>query len=224
MLEFLKYNHFFLFYVLAMVYSLVKYRYYFDSVLKYFPIIIGYTLLSEILGLLIRDNENFQLIYAEGYSYYNQMIFNIFDIVFFLYFLYVFWNSISKNSIKKIIKYGSLVFITVSVVNTFLQDIMLTPQILTVIVGSILIVACSIVYLFQVIKINGHSYRSDLLFWISVGLVVFYTFYPILLSIGVWNEAYYENYKIYSLLQILISAMYLCFIIGFIVTKRKFVV
>ena len=76
--EFLKENYFLALYAIALILSIIRYKGYFDSLLKYLPMIIAYTLISEILGLVIREYDDIQIVYLEGYSFYNILIFNIF--------------------------------------------------------------------------------------------------------------------------------------------------
>lgn len=124
--DFLLGNYFMALYAVALVLSILRYRRYFDSLLKYLPILIGYTLLSETLGYFIRVNDDLQIVYLEGYSFYNQFIFNIFDIIFFLYFYYVYWNAIQNIRFKKLIKYGAALFIISSLVNPFFKTLCLS--------------------------------------------------------------------------------------------------
>ncbi len=66
-LGFLKNYGFILLYGVALLISIMRYRNFFDSILRYFPIIIGYTFLTEILGGYIRANENFRIIFNLSY-------------------------------------------------------------------------------------------------------------------------------------------------------------
>lgn len=87
---FIEENYFMLFYALTLFVSLATYRKYYDTALKYFPIIIAYTLLNEILGFLIREYDDIQIIYSVNEYYQNALIFNVFDLVFYLYFYYIY--------------------------------------------------------------------------------------------------------------------------------------
>ena len=223
MLDFLKIHYFDILYGIALVYSIIKYRYYFDSILKYFPILIGYTLLSELLGFIIRHSDNFQLVYKQGYSYYNQLIYNIFDVVFFLYFFYVFWQAVKNSKVKKFIKLGIVLFILVSIINPFTQDIVILPQMYAIITGSIVLIFCVLNYLYERREIKNEKQKANLLFWISIGLLTFYLFYPIVISIGILDYELYQQFRLGQINRILIAAMYSCFIIGFAKTKRRVV-
>ena len=218
-LGFLKNYYFIVIYGVALLFSIVRYKLYFDSILKYFPILIGYTLISEILGGLIAENDHFQIVYLDGYSSYNSLILNFFEIIFFLYFFYVFWNVISVIRFKKIIKYGAVLFIISSLVNPFFQDPMLFPQMIASSIGSLVLVASSIFYFIELRSKTNIPYHRNLLFWISLGLVLFYTFYPFILLIG-FDYDLYQKLHIRIIHHVLIALMYLCFILGFILMRR----
>ena len=64
-LEFLRDNLSLILYGVALALSVFRYGKYFDSILKYFPILIGYTLLTEILGMLIKRKEEFVIIFSQ---------------------------------------------------------------------------------------------------------------------------------------------------------------
>ena len=217
---FLKENYFLVFYALAFVLSLLRYRRYYDSLLKYFPIIIAYTLISEVLGYFIRVNDNLQLVYLEGYSFYNQLIFNIFDIVFFLYFFYVFRNALANLRFKNWIKYGAVLFIISSIINPFFQDFLIYPQMIASTVGSVVLIFSILLYLFGKKSLAKVSNHQNLLFWISLGLLLFYSFYPFILLIGYFDYELYKKLHIRIIQHVLIALMYSCFILGFILMRR----
>jgi hypothetical protein len=218
--EFIKENYFLVFYAVALVLSIIRYSRYFDSLLRYFPIIIAYTLISEILGFLIKEYEDIQIVYLEGYSFYNLLIFNIFDIVFFLYFFYVYRNVAIEIKFKNWIKYGAILFIICSVLNPFFQDFILYPQLIGSTVGSVILIISIILYFLDKKTIIYVPIYRNLLFWISMGLLIFYTFYPFILLIGYFHYELYLNLRIRQVHHILIAIMYLSFIFGFIFMRR----
>ncbi len=212
-MELLKSDFYLAFYALAMILSFLKYRWYYDTLLKFLPIIIGYTLLSEVLGVLIRDYEGFQLVYMEGYNHYNQIVFNIYYFIFFLYFYYVFWKTLDAD---KIIKYGTLSYIFFSLVNCFFQNPAILPLWQSHIIGCLVLVYCSIQYLQK-----SWSGRRNLLFWISLGLLAFYLLYPVILLTGFLDYEIYQKMKFRKVQHVLIAIMYSCFCYGFFMTKRR---
>ncbi len=218
--DFLVGNYFMLFYALAFIFSMVRYSKYYHTVLKYLPILIGYTLITEVLGFLIRDYDTIQIVYIDEYSYYNHLIFNLFDVIFFLYFFYVYRNTISSPKFKNWIKYGAILFIMCSIINPFFQDFLLYPQLLASTIGSIVLIFSILLYFLDKKAIVNVPNRQNLLFWISWGLLFFYTFYPFILLLGYFDDELYKQFHVRMVQHILIAVMYSCFILGFILMRR----
>lgn len=219
-MELLKSDYYLLFYACALLFSLMNYKKYFDTVLKFLPIIIVYTFLSEILGVLIRDYKDFELIFKEGYSSYNQVIFNIYYLVFFLYFYFVYFRTIKNSSFKKNLHFGSLVFIAAMVINSFFQNALVMPLIYGHSIGSVVLIYCIINYFLELKSKTRKLLSQNLLFWVSLGLLIFYFVYPFVLFIGFFDYELYQKLNLRRVHHISISLMYSCFIIGFIKMKR----
>lgn len=69
-------------YLITWVISIFRYRRYFDTPLKYLPMIIIYTFFTELLGVLIKYNNNFQFFSDGRYAWHNVIIYNVYQIVF----------------------------------------------------------------------------------------------------------------------------------------------
>ena len=217
--EFLLNNYFMLFYVLALILSIITYRKYFTSILKYFPIIIAYTFITETLGFIIREIDEVRLISEDRFAYYNILIFNIFDIIFFLYFFYIFRKAIRSERFKGWINYFAIIFILCSILNPFYHHPMFFPQMLASTFGSLTLVYTALFYLVE-LKRKGGLRWNNLLFWISIGLSVFYFFYPFIILIGHFAEyEVYQEYRVRAILHFLIAFMYACFILGFLLMR-----
>lgn len=222
LLKLLVENYFIPIYGVALILAIIRYRSYFNTVLKYFPIIIAYTFFNELLGLSIKYIDDFQFVSIERYSYYNLILFNIFHFIFFLFFYYVYWNSIEHRIHKKIIKLGSYVFISVNIISLLFQDPMLVYLYYAYALGAILLIVAIIFYFKKIFfeKSNPRKHYHNLLFWVSSGLFIFYLIDPAIMVIGIKNEYLYNKYNLHSLLYKLITVMYLFFITGFIISKR----
>ncbi|MFS4467174.1 hypothetical protein [Maribacter sp. 2210JD10-5] len=219
-LTFLRDNFYVFLYGLTLIFSLFSYKKYFDTVLRFLPAIITYTFLTELLGNIVWKNENFQLIYEGDRPINNSIVYNIHDIVFYGYFFYIFWLSVENKRNKKIIKYGSIIFIAISIINPFFESFFLYPQTYSIAVGSLLLIACIVFYLIELNKnFSLRLKKSHLLFWISLGLLVFYPFYPIIMYIGTYHNHLYTS-PLKEIHIFLICAMYFLFIIGFIKMRR----
>jgi hypothetical protein len=114
--------------------------------------------------------------------------------------------------------------LAIALINPFLQDFVIEPQLYTYVVGAVILIGCIILYFIEILGSTGILYiREDLLFWISVGLLLFYVGYiPIKLTryfFAIENVDVYMNLRRVHLLLILI--MYGCFITGFLWMKRR---
>lgn len=210
-------------YGIALFYAMKKYRYYYESSLKYFPLIIGYTLASEIMGYMVAEYDDIQLIYLNNHLYarYNHLLYNIFDVVFFLYFFYIFWKIIDVPKYRRIINYCVILFVATSLINPLFQNILILPQLMAITMGSVSLIAC-IAFYFKTLQSKKESklHHNNLLFWISIGLLAFYPIYPFIMFLGFHYEIYVK-YHIRLVQHTTIVLMYSCFIIGFLRLRRR---
>lgn len=211
-------NSFVVVYAITLVLALLRYRKYYETPLQYFPILLLYTLLNEILGIIVVRYDYFDLSFETTYENYNVVIYSLYNVVFFLYFYYLFWcYAESKNFKKRIFSIGIL-FCIVALSNVFIQDITTEHQILTYLFGGFTLIYMSIYYVrSKSILMN----KKDILFWICVGLVIFFSGYlPIKLIRYLKIEGI--NYmSIWRIHMLLILVMYSCFIIGFLKMREK---
>ena len=107
LIDFLRENYIWAVYALTLIISIWSYRKYFDTALRYFPIIIAYTLFNEVLGHMIRYSESFSLFTKEGWENVNDIIYNIYSPIFFGYFYFVYWQLNSSARYKQIIKWAA---------------------------------------------------------------------------------------------------------------------
>lgn len=207
-------NYYMAFYCIALFLSLKKYRHYFNSILRFLPVLIAYAILSELLGYLIVNYDSFQIVTVEKYSYANNGIFNIYDIVFFLFFYYVFFEALKIRLYKSLIICGVLLYLLTCLVNPFFEDFLIFPQIFASGVGSLLLIFCIFGYFYELKK--GTHTPNILLVWISIGLLIFNLFIPFILYLGIYNLPLYEELNLRQIHHLLIAALYTCWIIGFI--------
>ncbi len=219
-LEFLKNNYYFLLYFAVLAIALLRYRRYFDSVLKYFPILIGYTILTEALGFLIANFEEFQINYSEEYPYSNNAIYNIYDLVFFFYFYSIFYKAIKARKLKSPIKYGAIIYAIATVLNPFFENWIVFPQTYASAVGSAVLIMSILLYFID------SKYRmeknNNLLVWIGIGLLIFNLFFPLIMLTALYNAEFYREFHLRQVHHVLIVAMYGCFITGFLQLKGNF--
>lgn len=171
----IKRNPFMLLYGLSLIIAVIQYHKYYDSPLKYFPIFLLYTFINEILGGIIHLNSEFSIHFNEFYIDNNWLIFNIYNVAVHLYLFYIFSSFINDLKYKKVILYGTLIYVFASLINPFLENFMLHPQTYAYLIGGVTIIISVILYF------KNHKTESQLIFdnrdilsWMGVGLLIFY--------------------------------------------------
>ncbi|RFN60168.1 hypothetical protein DZ858_09035 [Marixanthomonas ophiurae] len=202
----------FAFYGIAALTAILFYSNYKHTVLKYFVWILIYTFINEV---------------SAKYVYYwvdkNAIMYNVFNTIYFLYFFYVFWNFIRSKTYKNWIVYSVILFSIVTLINVFIIDILEETLMYSYITGSCLIIFCIILYYIEILSDSRVLHiKEDLLFWISIGLLLFYVGYiPIKISRTFFATNMDVFLTLFNVQRTLIVIMNSCFIIGFLWTKKK---
>src|SRR5690606_38754785 len=103
-------------YAITLLIALIKYPKYYNSPLKFFPVLLMYTFLTETLGYITRNHEVYQIAIYSSFVDHNVIIYNIYNLIFFSYFLYVYRSSINTKKYKENIFYGSILFFVAALV------------------------------------------------------------------------------------------------------------
>ncbi|GMN10802.1 hypothetical protein MTsPCn9_30330 [Croceitalea sp. MTPC9] len=220
LIDFLGQNYFVLVYAITLVIAIFYYRKYFDTELKYFPLIIAYTFFNELLGYFIRYTDGFAFFPEKEYLNANDIIYNIYSLIFFGFFYHVYWKLFKTN--KRWILYGSIIILLSFIISCFYQNPFLQSLYYSIALGSLFLFVLVVFYLIgakQSLKWSLQKY--NLMFWVSIGLGIFYLFFPTIYLIGFKNYELWQKLELRNVLKILIVLMYSLFSIGFIVSKRK---
>lgn len=209
-------------YLITWVIAVIRYRRYFDTPLKFFPMIIIYTFFTELLGVLIKYNNNFQFFSDGRYAWHNVIIYNIYQIVFFIFFFEVYRKVVQSQSLKKQIRYLSIVCVSAYVINAIVYNPLHRQMTYGHIIGSVMMIYILIIYFREkYVEETPYPLKFNLMFWLSSGLTIFYTFFPIisiiyLLKLNIGIQIYFRPILLTS-----IALMYGLIIIGLIIGKRK---
>lgn len=218
---FVQENYYMLVYALTLFVSLATYRKYYDTALKYFPMIITYTLLNEILGYLVRTYDEISFFNEMKFSNYNDVIYNIYAIIFFSFFYHVYRQLISNVKYKKWITHGTFIMLTGYVISAQFQSPLDTNLYYALGIGSYILVFCVALYFVDKKEKNHNLIQPhNLMFWVSISLVTFYSIFPIIYIIGYTNYQIWEAYGLRSILRALIVIMYSLLIVGFLKGRR----
>lgn len=210
---------FFPVYLFAVLVALWRYPRYFDTQMRYFPVLLMYTLATEILGVLTLEYSEISLFVNDLFRNYNWLIYNIYLILFTSYFLHVYYQVIEKTGHRRMILFAAGGFLFICALNPLFQSFRFEMQLASYLSGSAVLVLASVLYLIHRRARSGRWFSDrDLLSWVSLGLAIFYAgFIPVTL-IRNYNSLYEiaNPTVIRIVLQGLIIVMYGCIIVGFL--------
>lgn len=202
-------------YVIVFVISIYKFPLYKDTPLRLIPLILLFTLVTEFLGGYLKNEYT--------YLFKNIIIFNVYYLLYFSFFFYVFMRVIEKRKFKQYIKICIVIFWVIYLSDLVFTDIFTQSFLRSYIAGAGVLIFCIILYYISILQSPlVLVVKNDLLFWISVGLFLFYVGY---IPIKIMKSWYYQYDSFFQLLLIiqfsLIIVMYSFFLIGFLWMKKR---
>jgi len=221
-LKFLLDQFYTLLYLLTWIISVLRYRRFYDTPLKYLPMLIIYTFFTELLGYFIKYSNEFLFFSDSRYSWHNVIIYNIYQIVFFLFFFEVYRKVLKNDLNKTMIRYLSIICLISYIINAVVYNPLHNQMTYAHIIGSFMMLYILALYFREkYFEKNGYALKYNLMFWVSSGLTIFYSFFPIisiiyLLDLNIGIQIYFR-----PLLLTSIALMYGLMIIGLVVGKRK---
>lgn len=220
--QFLTQQYYIPLYFIVWLVAVYRYPSYFDTPLKYFPIYLMYTFLTEVLGYFIKHHEEFQFFSEEQYSWHNVIIYNIYSVITTLFYFYIYWEVLKNPKYKKWVVYGTYASMLGYVVSLFFQD-PLHATLYYADLGAAFLLLIFIGLYFQEKRKEQMAYpvKHNLMFWISLGLGVFYAISPFLFLIAYEIPKWWIDYGLRNVLKVLIVFMYGSFMAGLILGRRK---
>lgn len=220
LIQFSKEQFYLLLYLITLIIALTNYRKYFDTELKYFPALIAYTFFNELLGYFIRYSDQFA--FFEDFTFANDLIYNIYDIIYYGFFLWVFWHLELFSSHRNKIKLFSLLIISSYVISAFLQNPLIMGLYYASSFSSIILALIVLIYW----KLQSKDWvwkikKYNLMLWVSLGLFIFHVVLPILYLFGMRNSEIWYKFNFQLILRFSIAIMYLLFNIGFLISRRR---
>ncbi len=221
-LEFINQSYFVIFSAIALIISLSTYSKYFDTVLKYLPIILAYTLINELLGYFLLYYPSFRVFLDFEDSQTNHIIYNIYDLIYFPFFYFIYWSLISNIRHKKLIARGAVLVIFSYILNSYFQNPMNYGLYYAYAIASFILIFCIALYIIDQHNQNKNILQPyNLVFWVSLGLLILHTFSPTLLIIGYYDPDNWHNLNLQTFHHLVIILMNLLFIIGFIKARKR---
>lgn len=220
LIEFIKTNFIIGVYFLTLLISILTYKKYFDTYLKFFPILIAYTLLNELLGHLIKYSENFAFLADKTFA--NDIIYNIYDIFYYGFFYIVYWKLITQQKFKLWVKRLSIIVLLTYIISCFYQNpLEISLFYATSFASLILVITCILYRIDKGSNWEWNKEKYNLVWWVSLGLAIFHSIFPILFLLGYLRGDIWEQYELQTILRLAILIMYALFCIGFIKSRRR---
>lgn len=210
------------FYLIVWLASVIWYRTYYDTILKYYPIYLMYTLLTELLGYLVKFTDSFQLVSDDRYHWYNVIIYNIYSVVTYCYFFYIYWKILNDKKHKKWVLYGASVSLGSFLISLFFQNPHYSHLYIAELISALVLLSTIALYLKEKFQWNNlKSLKYNLMFWTSVGLGIFYAYFPFTLLFLYWAPDLYTKMHLHDGLIALIFVLYGTFLVGVIIHRRR---
>lgn len=184
---------------------------YITSTEKYFVYFLWFTIIVEIVGVVMRD----------FFEIANLSVYNFYMLASFLFFLYWYRSILKRSLLKWIVGVFALFFSVVAIWNMATQSWGVYHK-YTFVTGALFTLICAIFHFWQLLNSDEIlEVKYKLSFWISTGLLLFNMgMIPFMLLSEYFNfrgNAYYI-FIIIGLNLIL----YGCYSIGFLWTKEKY--
>lgn len=222
LITFLKEQFFLVAYLVTWIISVLTYRKYFDTTLKYFPIFIAYTFFTDLLGYFIKYNDSFQFFSDSRFASLNIVIYNIYQLVAYFFFFWVYFKILKTPKYKNWVKLGTLITLLSYLVSIIFQNPLFRGLYYAELIGSWALLTCIILY-FKEKRTETSPYPKwrNALFWISIGSLIFYSITPYIFLFGSINDHYWFQYHLQKILFVLIAVLYLSFCLGLLLGQRK---
>lgn len=148
--------------VITAVVATIFYSKYKNTQAKYIVVLLWYTAINDIIAG----------IYSSKVSIYNAPFYNIFQIIFTVYYLSLYKSVVESLKFKRYISYFILFYLFSFIVALFTDDFSKFHLSLSYITGSILIVTSIILYFSEILNSDKIiRINKMLMFWISIALL-----------------------------------------------------
>ncbi len=201
--------------------SLVTFKKFVDTPLRFFPLLVAYTLFNEVLGYFIINYEEFSFFDEPEYQWHNVIIYNLYQLVFFGYVFWLYHKVVKIKTYRLTILIGAVVTALSYLVSLFFQDPLHSGLFYADCIGCLAVIIAIFLHFKELSKTNGGINRYNLMVWINWGMLLFHCYFPYYILNGYLNVEFYLEYHLRQVLWVVVSVMYCFFIIGFLISKRR---
>jgi len=207
-MEFFNTTFFLCFQVAALFAAIWYWKDYKHTTQRYFLIFLIYVVCHEILGLICQ--------YFLKSS--NDIIYNIFTVVSFVFYFSWFYRILQQR--KWFVKVLFAVFVVVFLYDLFDKNPLVFLYLNPIIVGALCILILTISYFVELLNTNAiTTFARSQKFWIVTGLFLFYIgLLPLLLFHSYLS---YEGHFYETVITVLNIVLYSCYFKSFLCLKKK---
>ena len=218
-LDFVKYSE-----LIAAIFGTIYFSKYKNTALKFFLYLLWYITLTEFLSWYsMKYGINELLFINEKGVRYNWWMYNLLRFITFNCLFFIYYRYLKTKIYKRWIRIFMFIYIITSVINwSFLQSFIWNNSEIPRIIGSIFLIITILFYFIELLKSEKIIvFHRLLLFWISVGLLLFYSgTIPFYLKLS--GYALIPGiHELFLIVYILAIIMYLTFTFGFIWSKKE---
>ena len=208
--------------LLSAIIGTIYFYKYKHTALKYFLYILWFIVLTEFTGMYASHYDVLGFFDEEG-IHYNLWMFNLLYFIFYPVVLTIFLQSISRLLYKNLIKGFIIFYVIFSIINwSFIQNFKYEWTELPDVIGSIFLILAIVFYFIELLKSQKIiTYHKKLLFWISVGLLIFHTG-TIPFTLKATEYALMKDiHSLFLIVWVSALVMYLLFTFGFIWSDKE---
>lgn len=214
----------------AVIVATITYTWYRSTPNKYFLPYLWFVVLIETFGHIIFQNDidyhfltnKLKVVFPNHLIKKNIWLINIYDLVTYNFYLFYFFLILKNDYFRRKIKLFFWFLNIVIVANLLMYGNRFNDTYLinVIIIGSLLILICSIFYFSKVLKSNEiFAFYKTLTFWIIIGTLIFQLGVT---PVTIFSSEFNFSHNVYNyILSICNYAMYGSFIIGFIINAYQ---
>lgn len=194
----------------------VYYKKYSHTFLRYFLFLLWFVVGVEFTMWALKHYNDIR--------FQNNFIYNVVTSILYIYFFLLYYNVIKTPRYKRLVFFFLVAFVLAVTINfLWIQGLMLTTPFHSYpfTIGAILLILTIGLFFVEILNTEKVLYfKKYLMFWISVGLFLYYTaIIPYIISLNFLPA--FRNSSSWSFIIFTLNLMmYACFSIGFIVSKK----
>jgi hypothetical protein len=178
-----------------------------------------------LLTVIAETLPSFKLIQIVKINDSNHWFYNIFTVIEFLLYTYIFSLAITNAKIKSIMRWSIPTFLIVAAINIFFIQKFYKFHTISYRIGAVMIVIWCYLYFRQLLQLEEDIVLAkNPMFWVSTGLLFFYLGFFVYMSafdVIVYKNLSYNKDLWHGISYSLNTLLYCCFLIALLCPPRR---